>query len=54
MHLDTLDETKLRLRHGQKWALYPADVLPAWVADMDFAAPPGVTRVRDRPTRASR
>lgn len=41
MHLDTLDESKLRLRHGQKWALYPADVLPAWVADMDFeVAPP--------------
>jgi len=22
-----------------KWALYPKDVLPMWVADMDFPAP---------------
>jgi cystathionine beta-lyase len=36
MHLDQLDESRLRLRRGQKWSLYPADVLPAWVADMDF------------------
>lgn len=40
-HLDTLDQTRLRQRHGQKWSVYPPDVLPAWVADMDFeiAAP---------------
>jgi cysteine-S-conjugate beta-lyase len=25
-----------------KWSRYPADVLPMWVADMDFAAPPAV------------
>jgi len=25
-----------------KWDLYPEDVLPLWVADMDFAAPPPV------------
>jgi cysteine-S-conjugate beta-lyase len=25
-----------------KWDLYPDDVLPLWVADMDFAAPPPV------------
>lgn len=30
----TLDE--LRARQGAKWNYYPADVLPAWVADMDF------------------
>ncbi len=36
MHLDQLNESQLRLRRGQKWSLYPADVLPAWVADMDF------------------
>jgi cysteine-S-conjugate beta-lyase len=32
-------------RHGTgsaKWSRYPADVLPMWVADMDFAAPPAV------------
>ena len=26
-----------------KWERYPADVLPLWVADMDFASPPAVT-----------
>jgi cystathionine beta-lyase len=25
-----------------KWGLYPADVLPLWVADMDFFSPPSV------------
>lgn len=32
-------------RHGtgsSKWSRFPADVLPMWVADMDFAAPPQV------------
>lgn len=32
-------------RHGtdaKKWSAYPADVLPMWVADMDFATPPSV------------
>ena len=27
----------LRRRRGTKWNRYPSDVLPAWVADMDFA-----------------
>lgn len=26
----------LRLRTGDKWTQYPPDVIPAWVADMDF------------------
>lgn len=31
----------LRERRSIKWSLYPADVLPAWVAEMDFSiAPP--------------
>lgn len=30
----TVDE--LRSRQGIKWSRYPASVLPAWVADMDF------------------
>jgi len=33
----TVDQ--LRARRGVKWLRYPADVLPAWVADMDFAVP---------------
>ena len=36
MSIEQLNESRLRLRRGQKWSLYPADVLPAWVADMDF------------------
>ncbi len=29
-------EDKLRRKRGAKWNSYPVDVLPAWVADMDF------------------
>ncbi|MGR9091379.1 MAG: MalY/PatB family protein, partial [Gammaproteobacteria bacterium] len=41
MNLDELDIKRLRQRSGEKWSHYPDDVLPAWVADMDFdiAAP---------------
>jgi cystathionine beta-lyase len=36
-----LDLDALHRRRGVKWSRYPADVLPAWVADMDFpVAPP--------------
>lgn len=34
-------------RHGtgsSKWNRYPADVLPMWVADMDFAIAPAITQ----------
>jgi cystathionine beta-lyase len=34
--LTELPLERLRLRHSAKWARYPADVLPAWVAEMDF------------------
>lgn len=33
---DELTEERLRTRHGAKWNWYPEDVLPLWVADMDF------------------
>jgi len=36
MNLDALDIEVLRQRRGEKWGQYPPDVLPAWVADMDF------------------
>ena len=37
VHLcDTLDIDALRSRTGAKWNYYPADVLPLWVAEMDF------------------
>ncbi len=34
--LTELPPERLRLRRSAKWARYPADVLPAWVAEMDF------------------
>ncbi|ROM67243.1 aminotransferase [Pseudomonas brassicacearum] len=41
----TFDFDTVLERHGTgstKWSRYPADVLPMWVADMDFPAPPAV------------
>ncbi|MFQ5698024.1 MAG: MalY/PatB family protein [Myxococcota bacterium] len=39
--LDAIEPAALRQRRGEKWRLYGPEVLPAWVADMDFpvAAP---------------
>jgi cystathionine beta-lyase len=39
--LEELDIRRLRQRRSEKWHTYPDDVLPAWVAEMDFpiAAP---------------
>ena len=31
-----LSADQLRARGGGKWTKYPADVIPAFVADMDF------------------
>jgi cysteine-S-conjugate beta-lyase len=40
--------TTVHRRACEKWTHYPPDVLPAWVAEMDFAAPPPVvTAVRE-------
>ncbi|MCZ6715023.1 MAG: aminotransferase class I/II-fold pyridoxal phosphate-dependent enzyme, partial [Deltaproteobacteria bacterium] len=36
MNLGDLDIACLRARRGEKWGTYPDDVLPLWVADMDF------------------
>ncbi len=36
--------TDRRQTHSLKWTRYPADVLPLWVADMDFPAPEPVRR----------
>jgi cystathionine beta-lyase len=33
---DAIDEAALRRRRSAKWALFPPDVLPAWVAEMDY------------------
>ena len=41
MTFETLPLDTLRTRHGNKWNRFDEDVLPAWVADMDFPlAPP--------------
>ena len=46
---DTLDIEALRARTGAKWNYYPADVLPLWVAEMDFPlAEPIKQAIRDR------
>src|SRR5215472_7684688 len=38
----------LRGRRGAKWNLYPKDVIPAWVADMDFRVPEPVREAMQR------
>ncbi len=42
--LDAIELSELRRREGEKWSHYPPDVLPAWVADMDFPVPDPVRR----------
>jgi len=37
MTFETLPLELLRARHGNKWNRFDRDVIPAWVADMDFA-----------------
>ncbi len=44
MQFDDIDPDDLRRRTGKKWSAHPADVLPAWVADMDF---PPADAIRD-------
>jgi len=39
---------QLRARRGTKWRKFPPDVLPAWVADMDFAVPDEVQAAVER------
>jgi cystathionine beta-lyase len=39
---DDLSLEELRRRRSQKWRTYPDDVLPAWVAEMDFLLAPAV------------
>ena len=39
---DDLSLEALRARRSAKWRMYPPDVLPAWVAEMDFPLAPAV------------
>src|SRR6187401_3501799 len=48
-----LSETELRARNSVKWTKYPPDVLPAWIADMDFRVAEPITRCILRATEAS-
>lgn len=41
----------LRSRRTNKWHKFPGDVLPAWVADMDFGVAPPITEALDRLAR---
>lgn len=43
--LSDFDLDSLRRRTSMKWAAYPSDVLPLWVAEMDTSLPP-VVRAR--------
>src|SRR3978361_842662 len=45
------DIATLRARRTNKWHKFPSDVLPAWVADMDFGVAPAITAAMSRPTR---
>jgi cystathionine beta-lyase len=47
--LEALSEDVLRQRTGEKWQQYPPDVLPLWVADMDY---PFAEPIRRRLQRA--
>src|SRR5215471_18937534 len=45
------DAATLRARRTNKWHKFPPDVLPAWVADMDFGVAPSITAALARLTR---
>ena len=47
--LDSVGVETLRRRRSAKWTAYPDDVLPAWVAEMDF---PLAEPIRDRLRRS--
>jgi cystathionine beta-lyase len=53
MDLDALDIAALRRRLGEKWATYPEDVLPAWVADMDFPVAEPIRRYLEQAVAGS-
>jgi len=45
------DIATLQARRTNKWHKFPPDVLPAWVADMDFGVAPSITAALTRLTR---
>lgn len=53
MSFDDLEIAALRRRTGEKWTQYAADVLPAWVADMDFPVAEPIARYMAEAVRAN-
>jgi cystathionine beta-lyase len=49
--LELLSADELRARSGRKWHEYAEDVLPAWVAEMDFEVPEPIRQVLRQMTR---
>jgi len=49
--IETPPVEALRRRSGRKWAGVPADVLPAWIADMDFLPAAAITRTLEEAVR---
>jgi cysteine-S-conjugate beta-lyase len=45
---DAVDLGSLRRRRSEKWARYPPDVLPAFVAEMDFPPAPEISAVLEQ------
>src|SRR5208337_1096992 len=45
------DIATLRARRTNKWHKFPPEVLPAWVADMDFGVAPSITAALTRLTQ---
>jgi cysteine-S-conjugate beta-lyase len=48
VEFNALDLDILRARRTMKWSRYPADVLPAWVAEMDFPLAPTLLKAARR------
>ena len=46
--LENLSREALRDRKSEKWNSYPADILPAWVAEMDFPLAPPIRDYLDQ------
>lgn len=42
---DAITEAELRARQSAKWKVYPADVLPLWIAEMDYPLAEPIKRV---------
>ncbi len=45
--LDSLDVDALRRRRSAKWGIVSAPVIPAWIAEMDFAVAPPIAQAID-------